>query len=161
MSQERELIWVPKELAERFNSLETVEEQSALVMKFIEEQRSRIKASNEYLEDDVLEFKAYCLNYRKALSEVLNAQDPIMEALEEKTAYATNKMKEDLKKVEKLIEPIENRVSILLRKVDGIAAAMAKINHHQINQYISVVEQFANMSDDRIDLLRKLINSDK
>ena len=63
MANNQELIWVDKDLAKRYKELSSDAEKLSLVNQLIKEKGLDITADIENLNDDLLRFKAFALNY--------------------------------------------------------------------------------------------------
>ena len=71
--EDKELIWVPKSLAEQYKASENSGEQ--ILLDYYDKLRQEAAQSIKQMDDDLVEFKARAVAYREELSAVYAAQE--------------------------------------------------------------------------------------
>ena len=119
---DKELVWLPKDLAERLKSLEP-DEIEKLVLGYIDETRLDYKQGLEALEDDVLTYKAIGVKIKNDFRDVKN---------------------EHLKTVYDIWEDIDKDIPAVRNKVDRIISELKPLKDeiNQINKVVSQIRTF-------------------
>ena len=92
MVDNKELIWVPKEVKEIYEKMESDQEKLKLVDEMIKNRKIDITYSIEALDDDLLRFKAFSLKYKTELQKVYDDQSDKLEKLFEDCGDVQSKM---------------------------------------------------------------------
>jgi hypothetical protein len=98
--EDKELVWVSKEIKETLDKAESQEEQERIFYKVIEDKKIDIKTQIESLEDDVLLFKGLGIKYKNELEKIYNQQSEQLEKLWE-NFNADDKIYKQTKKIVK------------------------------------------------------------
>jgi hypothetical protein len=118
---EKDLIWVPKNVADEYKKMESDAGQLEFIEKYIEETRKDLKLDLDNFEDDVIKYRGLMLKaketFRKAKEEELQANYDLWENFEmEKPAIS-----EKINSIVNLLDPLKNElneISGILKKID-------------------------------------------
>jgi len=149
----QELIWVPVELKEAWDKAGSTEEQSKVFLKAIEDKKLDIKYEIDSLEEDVLLFKGLGIRYKTELGKVYDEQSAQLE-----------KMWEDFNcgdRIEKQVRVIKNTLSPIVEIMKNINKEFDSVSTYKIENLISVIEKFNNMTTTDKKLLEILLNNQK
>jgi len=149
----KELVWVTTELKEALDKASSDEEQTKIFLKVIEDKKIDVKYQIESLEEDVLLFKGIGIRYKIELEKIYNEQSLQLE-----------KMWEDLNcgdKIEKQVRKIRSTLSPVIETMKSINKEFDSISTYKVENLISVIEKFNNMTATDKKLLEILLNSQK
>lgn len=154
MSEEKDLIWVPKSMKKLIDELESDNAKLNLVEKWIEQRKLNIKSDIESLDDDLLMFKAFALKYKKELESVFDEQDKQLEDLWNK---CNDSCRESINKINKVKDELRNVVS----QVDSVKKTLDGISTYKIEQLLNLVERFNRMSQEEKGFFELLLKHSK
>ena len=146
----KELIWVPKEIKEVLEKMDSDNEKLRIVDEYINNRKLDITYSIEALDDDLLRFKAFSLKYKTELQKVYQEQGDKLEKLFEDCGDIQSKM--HLK-----IEETKNKLDPIVSKIKSINETLDKVNTYKIEKVIELIEKFNRMSEEDKRLFEMLI----
>ena len=146
----KELIWVPKEIKEVLEKMDSDNEKLRIVDEYINNRKIDITYSIEALDDDLLRFKAFSLKYKTELQKVYQEQNDKLEKLFEDCGDIQSKM--HLK-----IEETKNKLDPIVSKIKSINETLDKVNTYKIEKVIELIEKFNRMSEEDKRLFEMLI----
>lgn len=150
MSDNKELIWVSKEIKETIEKMETDQEKLKLVDKMINDRKLDITFAIEALDDDLLRFKAFSLKYKTELQKVYEEQGDKLEKLFEDCGDIQSKMYVKIEETKNKLDPITS-------KIKSINETLEKVNTYKIERVIELIEKFNRMSEEDKRLFEILI----
>jgi len=150
MSEQKELIWVPKAMKETIEKMDSDQEKLKLVDEYIKNRKLDITYSIESLDDDLLMFKAFSLKYKTELQKVYEEQGDKLEKLFEDCGDIQSKMHQKIKETKDKLEPI-------ISNIKSINETLDKVNTYKIEKVIDLIEKFNRMSEDDKRLFEMLI----
>lgn len=142
----KELIWVEKEFAERYKILESEKEKNEqrckaldeYISKISESSRSDFKANLEVLEEDVAIYTGLMLKVKQAFGK---AKDEALEA-----SYALwEKFDEEKPSVSKKISEFVNMLDPLEKKLNSINDALGKIRTYNIDRLVESMQKLTGL----------------
>jgi hypothetical protein len=139
--ENHELIWVDKDLAKLYNELNSDIEKCKLVNKLIEEKGLDITFDIKNLDDDLLRFKAFALNYFTEFKKVHKEQTDSLDKFFETNGYIFDK-------IESKTREIKNEVNKIGNEIKGLNKQMSDINTYKIERIIELINKFNNMSSE-------------
>lgn len=71
---DKELVWVPKSLAEKLNSLDDDLKSGELVLQYIKDTKRDVETSIDALDDDILNLKSFSAKVKKEFKQIYEAQ---------------------------------------------------------------------------------------
>lgn len=148
--EEKELIWVTKEQAKVFNELNSESNQKNLVDELILVRKIDIQNSIECLDDDLLRFKAFTLNYKTELKKVYDEQDKLLEALWETHDSKIYELKQKITQLKPELQKINNQIEEVNKIMNGVST-------YSMDKLIEVVNKVNNMSESDKKLMTDLI----
>ena len=149
---ERDLVWLPKELAEKVKTMESDEMLENLIMKHIED--SKLSLTNELrnLEEEVLLFRGMMVKarneFKKAKEEELNSFNEIYEDYENDILS----VREKVGKITDVLKPLKNE----LNEVRNMMQEIAVYNFKELNE---VIRTFSNLYGENKKILEFLIGN--
>lgn len=149
---EKELVWVSKDLAKKIKSLENSDN---FVLEFIEESKKDLKANFDAIDDEIIQYKANMIKAREAFriakDEMLSANYEIWEKFDtdRKSLYgAANLLVEKLK-------PLKDELAT-------ISDLMNKIDKWGIQSFVESLDKIIYLiNSDKKEILQFLINNYK
>ena len=141
MSNDRELIWVDKDVAKKYMDLGTDVEKLKLVNDVIKERGLDITTDIESLNDDLLRFKAFALNYSTEFKKAYQEQLSNLEKFHEENGYIYDEISKKAREMKSGIGFIGNEIKELNNQ-------MSKIDTYKIERMIGLIEKFNGMSSE-------------
>ena len=157
--QEKELIWVSKELAAEYKSLETIEEQEKAVKAVITRKKLDLDDENNLLSESLLQFKSVCLVHKKELEKVYNEQGDILSALWVDMGDVSNNISRHAKQLASEISIISKAVSQTKGEVEGLRKSLNGLDVYSAEKLTALATQINRMDDDTKDILKFLLNN--
>ena len=99
--EEKDIVWLPKSIADKFKDLESIESMRVLTRDVIEKKRLDMTTEDRNLEDDVLRFKAFCLAHRSEMSKVYNEECDLIEKMWEELSTKADNTRTKIKNMTK------------------------------------------------------------
>ena len=152
MSNNRELIWVDREIARKYKELESDTEKLKLVNEVIKNKGLDITADIENLNDDLLRFKAFALNYSTEFEKTYKEQTDKMEKFHETNGYIFDKISTQTMKLQGEVNKIGDEIKELNNQ-------MSKIDTYKIERMISLIEKFNGMSSEDKRIFELILKS--
>jgi hypothetical protein len=149
----KELLWVPVELKEAWDKAGSEEEQTKIFLKAIENKKLDVKCQIESLEEDVLLFKGIGIRYKNELEKVYNEQSTQLEKIWE-DFNCGDKIARQAQKIKSTLSPVIETMKSINKEFDSVST-------YKVENLISVIEKFNNMTAADKKLLEILLNSQK
>ncbi len=106
----KDLIWVPKEIADKYKEMESDAGKLEFIEKYIEESRQDLKIDLDGFEDDVLQYRGLMLKaketFRKAKDEEIQSHYDLWENFEKEKP----KVSEKINSIIALLNPLKNEL---------------------------------------------------
>jgi len=150
MLEQKELIWVSKEVKTIFESLDSDHEKLKIVDDLIKNRKLDITYAIESLDDDLLVFKAFSLKYKTELQKVYDEQSDKLEKLFENCGDIQSKMYLKIEETKTKLNPITDKIKAINETLD-------KVNTYKIEKLIELIEKFNRMSEEDKRLFEILI----
>ena len=161
MTEERDLVWLPKSVADKVKQLETVEEADRLVQEYIKTKRQDFNRELESLDDDVLIFKGSCLKHRQELKKVYVEQSELLDKLWEDCGDMGSKIHRHAVALAAELAPLTAEVKNLKASIDEVRRLIDSVSFYPQQTFIQTVESVARMDDKTKGLLRDLLELKK
>jgi len=152
MSNDRELIWVDKDVAKKYMDLSTDTEKLKLVNDVIKERGLDITTDIESLNDDLLRFKAFALNYSTEFKKAYQEQTDKMEKFYETNGYIFDRISTQTRKLQSEVSKIGDEIKELNNQMD-------KIETYKIERLIGLIEKFNGMSSEDKRIFELILKS--
>jgi len=158
MSDNKELIWVEKEFAERYKVLESDKSKNEQRCKALDEYISKIsetsksdfKANLESLEEDVAIYTGLMLKVKQAFGK---AKDEALEA-----SYALwEKFDEEKPSVRKKVSDFCDMLDPLEKKLNSINDALGKIRTYNIDRLVESMQKLTGLCGESRDMFDFII----
>ena len=161
MIEEKDLVWLPKSVANKVKQLETVEEADRLVQEYIKTKRQDFNRELENLDDDVLIFKGSCLKHRQELKKVYVEQSELLDKLWEDCGDMGSKIRRHAVALAAELAPLTAEVKNLKASIDEVRRLIDSVSFYPQQTFIQTVESVARMDDKTKGLLRDLLDLKK
>jgi len=135
----KELIWVDKKVAEEYKKMESDKFKLNLVNKVIVDRKKDFTYDIESLNDDLLRFKAFSLNYKTAITEAYEKQTEEAEKLFLDIGCVGDKLSNKTREATDNIKKIGVEIKELNRCLD-------KINTYKLESLLGLINKFNCMS---------------
>lgn len=141
--EEKDLVWLPKSLAEKVKQLEEGREQEKLVLTYLEESKSSLKADLETLDEDVAIYVGLMTKARQSFEKAKNEQL--------NSAYTTwEKFDEELGELRKKVKTVSEEVKPIKDELEQVNELLRQVHSWEINDLLKTVEALrGHLSGDR------------
>lgn len=149
---DKELIWVSKGMAKRYQEIESDEKKLELVEKLINDRKSDIKDTIASLDDDLLLFKAFATRYKIEFEKVAKEQNEQMNTVFDNCTYVGDAIYVKVKEVTNKLKPISDEIK-------NINKCLADVSTYKLETMFTLVEKFSRMSSEEKEMFRLLLNT--
>jgi chromosome segregation ATPase len=158
----KELVWVEKEFAEKYKMLEGKKEMRELqiaefeeYMKKVQDQaRREFRANLENLDEDCAIFSGLMLKVKQSFEKAKNEHLDASYALWEK-------FEKEIPDVRKKIQTITETVTPLKKELEDVNALLAKINTYDLDRVIEAIGKLNNLYGTSREMVDFLVNNFK
>jgi len=158
---DKELIWVQKDLAQKFNNLSSSEEQEKLVTNIINDKKLDITNEMEYLEENLLMFKGVCLKHKNELTKVYNEETSKLEDMYDHVGEMRQGIDKSAKQLTDALIPLQKTVSDLKNDMKSISDELKHINVYGIERFLELVDKINAMDEGSKEMLKFLMKEYK
>ena len=152
MNEDKELIWISKELAEEYKRLDTDIEKSNMVNEIIRKKRIDINDDLEYLEEDLIRFKGFALSYASKFQEAYKEQGLKIEKIWDDCQEPIEKVRAETNKVKKEIGGI-------LDVVKNISHSLENLDTYKLESIIKIIDKYNMMTDEDKEIFSLILNN--
>jgi len=160
--QNRELIWVEKEFAEKYKVLENEKDKNderckvldEYIQKLSDQSKADFKANLESLEEDVAIYSGLMLKVKQSFEKAKETQLSAFYALWEKYEVEIPSVRDKVSKIVSELEPLN-------KKLKEINDLIGKVSLYNANSMIETVERLANSYGKSKDMIEFLVNNFK
>ena len=156
--EEKDLVWLPKSVADKVKQIETVEEADSMIQEYIKTKRQDFIRELENLDDDVLTFKGVCLRHRQELKKVYVEQADLLDKLWEDCGDMGSKIHKHAVAMAAELAPLTAEVKSLKSSIEEVKKLIGQVNFYPQQTFIQTVESVARMDDKTKGLLRDLLD---
>lgn len=149
--EEKEYVYLDKRVAEKIKNLDSVEHQLEVIGNILEERKKDIRLDMENLDDDMLQFKAFAVKYRKELEEVYKDQ-------QDKAYKLWEKYNEELPRVREALKPVIDEVNKLTDIVDALNKKLTAISSWEVKELSTLLDILQHLSTKNASQIRKIVN---
>lgn len=155
IKEEKDLVWLPKSLADKIKQIEDGRLLEAEIMRYAEQSKENLRIETESIEGDVLQYRAYMVKAKNAFKEAKEEQLTAAYALWEKFEDDMKGLREYVTKAKGAIEPLKNE---LLQ----VKQLMGEVDKWGIRELLSIVKELnSNYYSESNNMLRFLLNNYK
>lgn len=138
MNNEKDLIWLPKQLAQKIKDVEDVKKLEAEIISYCQEVEQSLKTDVECMDDTIIQFKA---NLIKAKTEFKKAKDEELDAM--------YKLWEDydveLSKTRKQVETAKASLEPLKKELQEVKALIQGFDTWGMKDLFETVKNFTDL----------------
>jgi predicted nuclease with TOPRIM domain len=160
--KEKDLVWLPKDLADKVKEFEDKEElKNALVLEYIDKTKRDISQSIEMLDDDVLCYRGKLASYRNALKEAYSEEyDKTYEAWED----AQNKLKDFdimILPLKQSLQSLSSDVVDIASRINNMQKSFESFNTYHFERITAFLKAWNEQPEDVKEMFKKMmINTD-
>ena len=136
----RELIWVSKDLAKRYNELDEDVKKIEFVEELIKQKNIDITSDIQNLDNDLLRFKAFSLNYSTAFKKAYDEQA-------EKLYQLWEECSEPIEKIDRKTIAMKNEINSLSKDVCELSKGLMNLDTYKLERIIELIESYNRMSE--------------
>jgi len=152
--ENKELIWVTKEVAEEYKALDSDIVKADLVNELIRRKKISIDGDLESLEDDLIRFKGFASNYANRFKKAYEEQgDKINQIWED--------CQEPIDKIHSKTKQMTNSIEKLHKDVKKISDELDNFNTYKIEKVIDLIDQYNRMTDEDKQIFSVILSSGK
>jgi len=156
--ENKELVWVDEKLAIEYKKLNDDKSRKKMFNDYIEtireSSRNEFKANMDNLEEDVIIYKGLMLNVKQAFQLAKNEQLNASYEMWEKFEKEMPNIKEKTQKIIDVLYP-------LVQKLTEVNTLMSKVQIYNFEKMLETVDRFNQMSDDSKEMVKFLFNNYK
>ena len=141
MSDKQELIWVDKELAEKYKELDSDVSKAKIVNSLIRQKKFDVQDDLESLEDDLIRFKGFSLSYASEFRKAYKSQSENIENIWEDSQDPINKINARTRSIK------EDIISIR-KDVEDVAESIENLDIYKLDRIVELIEKYNRMTDD-------------
>jgi hypothetical protein len=150
MSEDKDLIWVPKKYADAYKKAKSDDEQLVILEHILSKQKRDIKQDLIELEHDEAQFRASILRYKKAFTEIY-----------ENNAKQVNKLWEDIEKKKpnqkNFLKRLENDLAPILGQIEHLSKVIENVNTYHLVRFVELIDKIQSCGSKTQNLLLKVI----
>ena len=150
MNDDKELIWVKKEIAEEYKSLESDIKMADMINDIIRRKKVDISNDIENLDDDLIRFKGFCLNYASKFKEAYNEQTENIEKIWEDC-------NEPISNIVSKTSHIKKEISGISGDIRNISASINDLDTYKLDRIIGIIEKYNSMTDDDKEIFKLIL----
>lgn len=150
---EKDLIWVPKKLAEEYKQLESCEEQEKLVKQVLRDRKLDIENELNMLSEDAIRFKASCLAHRNELHKIYMEEYGKVDQILSDTDSLHAKVRADAKKLESDLRPISDSINGMLENFSKLKKQLEEFNVYGADRVVDLVGRISQLDEKSKDAL--------
>ena len=154
-------IYVPQEFAVKYNELDEANAQAEIAKEIIKAKKLDITSELEYLNDDVIQFKAACLSYKAELKKAYDEQGLVIESMVDTAINSMPSIKQHAVKLAEEVKPIKAELESLQETMKDIKSFSSTISFWEVEKLLKLAEQVSNMDEKSKDVLMFLMNNYK
>ena len=156
--QEKDLVWVSKELAERIKNVNSEEHKIKIFDEYIKKltvkSREEFEQNLENLEEDVAIYVGLMLRVKKAFKE---AKEEQLEA----SYQLWEKFGEEMPYIEEKIEKVIEEINPVSKKAEELEKAINRRDYHRIEKVTDAILKLSNLWGKEKDMITFLVNNFK
>ena len=137
--KDQELIWVDKDLAKKYAEINSDIEKAKMVNGIILDRKLDITADIQNLDDDLLRFKAFALNYSTEFKKAYDEQSVNLEKIWEDS-------QEPMNKIATKTRVIKDEIGSIKSDLNDITGKLNTLNFSKLERLIDLMEKFNHMS---------------
>lgn len=147
---ETDYIRIPKEWKEKLDTMQSYEAQEEFFFKAIENKKKDIANEIEAMEDNLVEFKAFGLRYKRELEKIYEEQSEILMKLWDDVNLGT-KLYEQIKNMSSKVRPLINDVKELEQE-------LSKVKTWNIDKVIQTLNDYKYLDETQKEVLKIMLN---
>lgn len=160
MSKDKDLVWLPKELVVKLKEVENEEElKEKYILKYIDGLKRDVSKEIELIDEDILEFKASCIRYKKGMKSIYDEETDALYAAWEAMDQKRGKLLLNSEAISKHLKPIRQEIDSLTKDLDRL---VEKIDYTTINKFekiSGILNTYSRLDDDTKQMFRLMVES--
>jgi len=156
---DKELIWVDKEISEKYNAAESDEEQAKIMLSVIKGKGLDFEEEFNLLSESELRFKAICLTHKNKLTEIYKEQSDMLYKLWEDMGDVGTEISNHAEKVAAEINPIKDSVNSLKTEIEQLKKSVSSIDFYGASDLERIANTVSTMSESSKEILKFLLDN--
>lgn len=148
----KELIWVNKDFAKIYKDLESDIKKADLVNELIRDKKADITNHIQGLDDDLLRFKAFALNYSTEFKKAYDMQVEKLEQIYDASSEPIGKINRTTARMKKEIE----KISEIVNKLDS---KLKNLNTYKLEKVLDLINTYSNMSEEDKKIFKVILDN--
>ena len=148
---EKDLIWLPKELADKVKDLTDADALNREILNYLEESKADLRITVESIDEDILLYRAKMIQardaFKKAKDEELDANYKLWE-----------KYEEDIKTTKEYVTSAASLLKELTKEVQELNKAFSVIDTDRALGFLNVLQQIQNFNKDEQGFAKFIIS---
>lgn len=157
--------YIPSAWLEKLEQLDSIERQEKWFFDKIEERKIDIDAEIESLNDDLLQFKAFGLRYKKELDKIYNEQFKQFEKIWEdnnisdKTSNVIADIKHEIDTISDNIKQFDTQIVNAKCNIINMNNEIDNLNLRKLKKVVNLLDKINNMSKEDKEILKLIVNN--
>lgn len=158
MSEDKDLIWVPKKIADEYKAAESDETKEKIIKRILDKQKIDIESEFDRLNEVELQFKAICITHKNTLEKVYKEQYDMLYKLWEETGDVYSEVSNKNKELKQSAEKTNDVVKSIKDNIDNINKVL-NFDVYAIERFVALIDKL-NMADAKTkEMLQFLMTS--
>lgn len=154
---EKEIVWLPKELAKQVKEVIDDKQKEKLIAGFIEESKREIQSNLDELDESVIRYKGLMIKAKMAFEEAKSEQLSASYDLWDKFEKELPKVTEKVEKVKAQVEPLKKQMEEITKLMDGIR----KYDVEKLLELVRELNSYLEYNGETAKILRFLFTNYK
>lgn len=144
--------WIPKELAERIEQYDDINQMSAAVDEYFENSSKEIASLLESLDEEVAQYKGLMAKkraaFRKETEKQLEMSYKLWEELDEKRPW-----------IQERVKSLAAELAPISKELERVDAQLKNLNTHRLKDAIDLVDRLSMLPERSKDMMSFLMNN--
>ncbi len=157
--EDYDYMWIPKHLAVKLKELENENDLfEKEVLCYVEKTKLDISQHVEFLDDDILMFKAKLASYKKLFKEAYATADEEMYSFWEKfDLQLTGRSKSISSRLDRITHLYDEEFEKKKKQIEKISSSMEHINTYAFERIITFLKQYESLEEGTKDLFTSMV----
>jgi len=152
-NSEKELVWLPKDLAKRVKDITDADAINRVMDEFIETSKKELRINIECIDEDVLLYRAHMVKARDKFKEAKEAELESMYSLWESFDKDLSAIRAKIRESIEVIKPLRDEIKLLEKDMNSVSST-----NYRLEDTLKLLRGFDGASDTVKELFKKAIN---
>lgn len=150
--ENKELIWVDKDLATKYEELDSDIKRVEMVNEIIKDKKHDITSDIQNLDDDLLRFRAFALNYSTKFKEAYDEQVIQLEKI-------WSDCSKPIEIIDRKTQQMKGEIFKISKTVDSLSSKLENLKTYKIERVIELINTYNNMNEKDKEIFNIILNS--